>query len=113
MEALEGGEMVLSALLGGLGTDLLVRVLRPSHERSWRLRAMASLAPGLLWLANFIVIDSTWGIGWSVHLWTGTVCVTMLTGLAAAWLVTPPRPTYVQSWVPPLRAAIETEGRAQ
>jgi hypothetical protein len=34
MEALEGGEMVLSALLGGLGTDLLVRVLRPSHERA-------------------------------------------------------------------------------
>jgi hypothetical protein len=90
MEALEGGEMVLAALLGGLGTDLLVRLLRPGHERPWRLRAVASLGPGFLWLANFVVVDVVWGIGWSVHLWTGTVCVAMLTGLAVAWLATPP-----------------------
>jgi hypothetical protein len=93
MEGLDGGEMVLSAVVGGLGTDLLIRFLRPGPERSGRLRALAALAPGLLWLVNFVVIELVWGIGWSIHLWTGTVCVTMLTGLSAALLLTVPQAT--------------------
>jgi hypothetical protein len=84
MEAFDGGEMVLSAVIGGLGTDVLTRYLQPSFERPWRLRAVAMLAPGLLWLVNYLIIDVTWGIGWSVHLWTGTVCLAMLAGLATA-----------------------------
>jgi hypothetical protein len=84
MEALEGAEMVLSAVIGGLATDLLIRYMKPSYERPWTVRAVAALAPGFLWLSNFVIIDVAWGIAWTVHLWTGTVCLAMLAGFACS-----------------------------
>jgi hypothetical protein len=94
VEAFEGGAMAASALAGGAVADLLLRWLRPSPDRPAAYRAFGALAAAALWTANFAVIAAVWGLGWSVELWTGTVCLSALAGLALAYLMAPaPWPT--------------------
>jgi hypothetical protein len=97
MEALDGAEMVLSALVGGIGTDLAIRILavppiRPAAVRGLAaaVRGLAALVPVLLWTTNFAIVDIVWGLGWSVELWAGTVCLCALSALSLAYLVTAP-----------------------
>jgi hypothetical protein len=70
--------------------DLLVGRFRTALRRPDTLRIFAFAAPFLLFAAYFLVLDRTEGIGWSVHLWTGSVFLTGMTGLLLSYLLMPP-----------------------
>jgi hypothetical protein len=38
----------------------------------------------------FVVMMLTQGIGWSVHLWTGSIVLAGVTGLLLSYLIIPP-----------------------
>ncbi|MBX3002242.1 MAG: hypothetical protein KF893_27200 [Caldilineaceae bacterium] len=70
--------------------DLLVWRFRTALRMSDNLRIFAFAAPVLLFAAYFAVLDRTEGIGWSIHLWTGSVFLTGVTGLLLSYLLMPP-----------------------
>ena len=90
MEAFDGAEMVLAAVVGGLAADLMIRTLRPSPERAGAYRLVAAAVPAVMWTANFVVIEAFWGLGWVVEVWAGTIVLTSLAAFGVAYLVTAP-----------------------
>jgi hypothetical protein len=79
-----------AAALAGLGADLLIRWLKPSRERSGALRLFAFTVPLLYYVFYFVVMMLTHGIGWSVHLWTGSIVLAGVIGLLLSYLIIPP-----------------------
>jgi hypothetical protein len=79
-----------AAALAGLGADLLIRWLKPSRERSGALRLFAFTVPVLYYVFYFVVMMLTQGIGWSVHLWTGSIVLAGVIGLLLSYLIIPP-----------------------
>lgn len=77
--------LVLAVLVAGAMAELLAR------------RAPISLVaagiPAALWLSYFGVVAVAYGMGWSAELWTGTVGLSALVGLALGLLVALPLPS--------------------
>jgi hypothetical protein len=97
-------ELVLGALVpamvaGGLATDLLVARLRPGPDRPWAFRAVAFLAPLLLWGAWMVVYALAYGIAWPPELWVGVLGMASLSGLGLSVLALPPA-VPAGTWVP-------------
>ena len=88
VEAFDGGEKVVAALVGGLAADVILRVLRP-RDAVWRFRATAGLLTLPLWVAEFAVIELVWDLGWVVEFWAGTACLASLVCFALACVMTP------------------------
>jgi hypothetical protein len=82
-----------AAALAGLGADLLIRWLKPSMERSGALRLFAFIVPVLYYVFYFAVLMLTQGIGWSIHLWTGSIVLAGVVGLLLSYLIIPPLTT--------------------
>jgi hypothetical protein len=82
-----------AAALAGLGADLLIRWLKPSMERSGALRLSAFIVPVLYYVFYFAVLMLTQGIGWSIHLWTGSIVLAGVVGLLLSYLIIPPLTT--------------------
>lgn len=80
--------------LGMFAAVILLDVLSWRYQVALRLpnnlRIFAFAAPFLLFGAYFGVLHLTEGIGWSVHLWTGAVFLTGVTGLLLSYLLMPP-----------------------
>ncbi|MBI1294763.1 hypothetical protein GC175_07370 [bacterium] len=70
--------------------DLAIWRFRTALSQPDNLRLFAFSAPFLLFGAYFGVLAQTEGIGWSVHLWTGAVFLTGVTGLLLSYLLMPP-----------------------
>ncbi len=70
--------------------DLLAWRFRTALRQPHALRIFAFAAPFLLFAAYFGVLELTEGIGWSIHLWTGAVFLTGVTGLLLSYLLMPP-----------------------
>ncbi len=70
----------------------LARLLRPSPARPLALRIWGFAAPVLLYAAYWAALLATDGTRWAVHLWTGSVVLSGLTGWLLSFLVVPPRP---------------------
>jgi hypothetical protein len=70
--------------------DLLTWHYRSALRQPTNLRIFAFVAPLFLFGAYFGVLELTEGIGWSVHLWTGAVFLTGVTGLLLSYLLMPP-----------------------
>jgi hypothetical protein len=79
-----------AAALAGFAADLLVRWLKPSTERSGSLRWFAIAVPVLYYVFYYVAIIVTQGIGWSVHLWTGSIVLSGFVGLLLSYLLIPP-----------------------
>ena len=93
VEGFEGAEKVMGAVIGGIAADLLIARLRPS-DATWRFRVAAAALPVPMWLATFAIIHATWGLGWVVEFWAGTIVLSSLATLTVACLMTlPPSPT--------------------
>jgi Diguanylate cyclase, GGDEF domain len=84
------GALVPAMLAGGLAADLLVARLRPGPDRPGAFRAVAALAPPLLWGAWLAVYALAYGIAWPPELWAGVLGMTALGGLGLSVLVLPP-----------------------
>jgi hypothetical protein len=81
-----------AAVLAGLGADLLLRWLKPSIERPGSLRLFALAVPLLYYVLYYVMLMATSGIGWSVHLWTGSIVLSGVVGLLLSYLLIPPTP---------------------
>lgn len=80
--------MLAAGLVTALVVELLYHWLRPSPARSGAWRWFAFLVPfAYLIVANLAVI-LTEGMGWTVHLWTGTAVMAGLAGVLLSFLVT-------------------------
>ena len=71
--------------------DVLRALLRPSAARPAALRWLAGGLAVLLHLAYFAALAATAGIGYTPHLWMGTVAFAGVTGWLLSYLVVPPR----------------------
>jgi hypothetical protein len=84
------GALVPAMLAGGLATDLLIARLRPGPDRPGAFRAVAALAPLLLWGAWMAAYALAYGIAWPPELWAGVLGMASLSGLGLSVLVLPP-----------------------
>jgi hypothetical protein len=82
---------VVVSVAAGLASDILLVLLRPRGDRPGAFRGFACLAPVVLTGAYFAGLAFTTGIGWSSHLWLGTVAFAGLVGWLASYLMLPPR----------------------
>lgn len=80
--------MLAAGLVTAVVIELLYHLLRPRPDRPGAWRAFAFLAPfSYLLVANLAVI-LTEGMGWTVHMWTGTAVMAGLAGVLLSFLVT-------------------------
>ena len=84
--------LVPAALVAGLGSDLVIRRFRPSEDRPIALRLVAFFVPASFFAAYLITLAFGRGIGWPIHLWTGSVVIAGCVGLLMAYAVARPRP---------------------
>ncbi|HJW62265.1 MAG TPA: hypothetical protein VJ849_02105, partial [Actinomycetes bacterium] len=84
------GALVPAMLAGGLATDLLIARLRPGPDRPGAFRAVAALAPVLLWGAWMAAYALAYGIAWPPELWAGVLGMASLSGIGLSVLVLPP-----------------------
>ena len=84
------GALVPAMVAGGLATDLLIARLRPGPDRPGAFRAVAALAPVLLWGAWMAAYALAYGIAWPPELWAGVLGMASLSGLGLSVLVLPP-----------------------
>lgn len=81
--------VALSVIAGGVVADWLIAHGAGSGSiRS--LRILAGTVPAATWLPYFAVLKLAYGLPWTVHLWLGTVFLTVLTGLGLSLLVAGP-----------------------
>lgn len=80
--------LIPAALLSGLIADVLLRLMQPSAEHPNRFYGFAFLVPLLFFALYFLTIQLTFGIGWSVHVWTGAIFLSGMIGLLVAYFAT-------------------------
>jgi hypothetical protein len=81
------------ALLAGLGADALLLWLKPSVARGNAFHLFAFLVPVILYLLYFLELSLLpWkGLGWSIHMWMGSVVLAGVVSLLLSFLLVPPR----------------------
>ena len=84
--------LIPAAILAGVASDLVIRKMRPSAERPTALRVVAFFIPATYFALYLITLALGRGIGWPIHLWTGTVVIAGCVGLLLAYALTAPRP---------------------
>jgi hypothetical protein len=90
----ESGELLLSALAGGLVTDLALRS-QSLVVRRHRLAIVGLLLPAALWSAYFAASALSGDLAWPAELWSGAILLACLSGLALSALATPSATTEV------------------
>jgi len=103
----EQGLPVLAGLIGGLVTDVLLWRLRPWAQRPRAVRVTAAAVPVALWLPYFALVALGYGLDWSLELWSGTVVLATLAGLALGLLAAPPSVPAVATGEPTVREPTE------
>ncbi len=79
-----------AAALAGLAADLLLKLLKPSASKPQALRLFGFTVPSLFYGAFFMVLMFTGAIGWSAHLWMGSILLAGITGWLLSCLLVPP-----------------------
>ena len=87
-----------TALLSGLGADLLYRSLQPSLEQPASVRLFAFLVPVLFFIVYFIdlsivgpILFDT-GILWTLPFWAGAPVIAGIAGFLLSYVMIPPAP---------------------
>jgi hypothetical protein len=78
------------ALVSGLLGDLLNARLQPREFRVSQMRAFAFLVPAAMFALYFLAIAASGGVGWSVHLWAGSIALAGVMGLLLSYLAASP-----------------------
>jgi dipeptidyl aminopeptidase/acylaminoacyl peptidase len=78
--------LVPAAVVAGVAADVLVR--RSEGASSGTRRLFAFAVPAVLYAAYFAALAAAEGIGWSVHLWAGSVILAGVTGWLLSFLDT-------------------------
>jgi hypothetical protein len=82
--------LIPGAVLAGLAADLLIRWLKPSMERCGSLRLFALAVPIVYYTLYYVALIVTQGLGWSVHVWTGSIVLSGVVGLLLSFVLIPP-----------------------
>ncbi|GCE29343.1 hypothetical protein KDA_48270 [Dictyobacter alpinus] len=77
-------------LLGGLGADLLLRMLKPASDRVGALRTFAFLAPIVLYLLYFIELALVARVAWTIHMWMGSCLLAGVVSLLLSYMLFSP-----------------------
>ena len=85
----EHRQVIFAVLMTGLIADALYWLLKPSSTRIAALRLFAFGIPAILFGSFFLILITTAGIWWSVHLWTGAVFLSGVVGLLLSFLTHP------------------------
>lgn len=83
-------QVLVAVLLAGLAADVLYRLLTPSPVRVGALRLFTFSVPAILFALFFVILITTAGTWWSVHLWTGSVFLAGVVGLLLSYLIVSP-----------------------
>jgi Tol biopolymer transport system component len=79
--------LIPTAPVAGLAADALARQLQPGAARPDALRLFAFAVPAIYYALYFLTLQVTQGIGWSIHLWLGTVALAGATGVLLTCLL--------------------------
>ncbi|MGH8644840.1 MAG: TolB family protein [Gammaproteobacteria bacterium] len=79
-----------AAGIAGLAADIFLKLLKPSRSKPRPLRLFGFTVPSLFYGSFFIVLMFTGGIGWSAHLWVGSIVLAGVTGWLLTYLLVPP-----------------------
>jgi TolB protein len=82
--------LIPGAVIAGVVSDLLLWQLRPKVSRPTSIRIFAAVIPVIVYACYFVSLQLTSGIGWSIHLWLGTIVLAGVIGLLLSYLVVPP-----------------------
>jgi len=91
--------LIPGAILAGVLGDIVLWRLKPKIEQPGSIRLVSVAVPVIAYACYFLSLQLTTGIGWSIHLWLGTIVVAGLIGLTMSYLVVPPAGA-----TPPVRA---------
>jgi hypothetical protein len=78
------------AAAAGIVADLLLRWLKPSATRLTALRLFAFAVPAVYYGLYFLLLLVTEGLGWSVHLWTGSIVLAGIVSWLLSYILVPP-----------------------
>jgi hypothetical protein len=81
---------VVAALVGGLVCDALIRLLRPSADRTLGVRIVAGVTPLVLWTAYFLLLRGLHDIKWPFDLWLATVGLSTVVSVLLSFVVVMP-----------------------
>src|SRR5215469_704266 len=79
-----------AAFAAGIIADGLLWWLKPSPTRPLEFRIFAFAAPVVYYSLYFLVIQLTGGIGWTIHLWMGSIFLAGAIGVLLSYLLIPP-----------------------
>ncbi|MGH8604709.1 MAG: hypothetical protein ACREXR_18570, partial [Gammaproteobacteria bacterium] len=82
-----------AAVLAGLAADIFLKLLKPSVSEPRALRLFGFTVPSVFYGSFFTVLMFTGGIGWSAHLWMGSIVLAGVTGWLLTYLLVPGDPT--------------------
>jgi Tol biopolymer transport system component len=84
-------QFVVSAIIAGVLIDLLAWRLGPlPRSPAGRVRLFAFAVPAVFYSAYFVVLALSQGLGWTVHLWAGSVILAGLVGVLLSYLAVAP-----------------------
>src|SRR6266487_2307681 len=81
---------IAAAFVAGIIADVLIWRLKPSRARPLEFRLFAFAAPVVYYSLYFLVIQLTGGIGWTIHLWMGSIFLAGAIGVLLSYLLIPP-----------------------
>lgn len=93
LTAFETGELALAALIAGLVVDALT-------ARGTSVRLVAAAASLVLWAGFFAVAELTYGLVWTVELWSGSIVLAVASSLLLTSLIPEPRLVELQADLP-------------
>ena len=88
-------ELLPGVIVAGLLAEVLVARLRPSADRTIAARIVASAVPALLTTSYVVTLVLTADVVWSVHLLTGAVALSAITGALVGLMMTTSHSTAV------------------
>jgi WD40-like Beta Propeller Repeat len=82
-------QFIPGAALAGLAADLLLRRIGPLDVApAGQVRALAFAVPAIYFATYFVAVAVGDGMGWSIHLWMGSIALAGVVGLLLSLLLT-------------------------
>jgi hypothetical protein len=81
--------LFLCAPAAGIVGDVLLWLLKPSIANIRNLRIFITVLPTVQYLLYFVILLTTVGLWWSIHMWTGAIVLTGVMGWLMSYLVIP------------------------
>jgi hypothetical protein len=82
--------LLAAPVIAGLVGDVLLHTLKPSPENPFALRIFAFAVPFALNVIYFVLLITTVGIWWVIHMWLGVSFFAAVIGVFLSYLVLPP-----------------------